>query len=52
MRLLESFLQCSQQKRKRSNMKNEIKDWKEFDLENDEIEMLESIENCIVILHK
>jgi len=26
-------------------MKNEIKDWKELDLEKDEIEMLESIEN-------
>ncbi len=33
-------------------MKNERNDWKELDLENDEIEMLESIENCIVILHK
>ena len=26
-------------------MKNEIKDWKELNLESDEIEMLESIEN-------
>ena len=45
MSLLESFLQCSQQKRKGNIMKNEIKDWKELDLENDEIELLESIEN-------
>lgn len=26
-------------------MKNEIKDWKELDLEESEIEMLESVEN-------